>query len=62
MGSWHTSVSPCHCDNPLNCGLMFFKRKIFNHILIKRVITENGIRANGTKLFRELATIATIIS
>jgi hypothetical protein len=39
MGSWHTSVSPCHCDNPLNCGLMFFKRKIFNHVLIKRVVT-----------------------
>jgi hypothetical protein len=35
MGSWHTAVSPCHCDNPLYCGLMFLKKKkkILNHVL-----------------------------
>jgi hypothetical protein len=24
MGSWNTAVLPCHCDNPLHCGLLFF--------------------------------------
>jgi hypothetical protein len=34
MGSWHTAVSPCHCDNPLYCGLMFLKKeKFLNHVL-----------------------------
>jgi hypothetical protein len=39
MGSWHTAVSPCHCDNPLHWGLLYFKKKNFNHPLIKRVVT-----------------------
>jgi hypothetical protein len=42
MGSWHTAVSPCHCDNPLYCGLMFLKRKKekkFKSRFTKRVVT-----------------------
>jgi hypothetical protein len=40
MGSWHTAVSPCHCDNSLYCGLMFLKRKKkFKLRFTKRVVT-----------------------
>jgi hypothetical protein len=30
MGSWHTTVLPCHCDNPLvvgNVSFFFFEKK-----------------------------------
>ena len=47
MGSWHTAVSPCHCDNPLCCGLMFLKRKIFNRAIIKRVVTVGPDQVSG---------------
>jgi hypothetical protein len=61
MGLWHIAVLSCHCDNPFCFGLLFSKRKIFNHAFIKQVVTEIGIRADGIKFFRKLATIATII-
>jgi hypothetical protein len=40
MGSWHTAVSPCHCDNPLYCGLLFLKKEKFLIMFyLKRVVT-----------------------
>jgi hypothetical protein len=41
MGSWHTAVLPCHCDNPLVVGYRFYKKKvyIYSHLLFKRVVT-----------------------
>jgi hypothetical protein len=42
MGSWHTTVLPCHCDNPFYCGLLFLeiiKKKKIAMFLIKRVVT-----------------------
>jgi hypothetical protein len=46
MGSWHTAVSPCHCDNPLYCGLLFLKRKKnFKSRFTKRVVTPQPERS-----------------
>jgi hypothetical protein len=38
MGSCHTTVLPCHCDNPLVVGTVYFflKKKL---CFIKRVVT-----------------------
>jgi hypothetical protein len=27
MGSWHTTVLSCHCDNPLVVGTVYLKKK-----------------------------------
>jgi hypothetical protein len=27
MGEWHTTVLPCHCDNPLVVGNVSFLKK-----------------------------------
>jgi hypothetical protein len=43
MGSWHATVSPCHCDNRLYCGLMFLKRNFFKSCFIKRVVTQTEL-------------------
>jgi hypothetical protein len=33
MGSWHTTVLPCHCDNSLVVGNVFFKKKVVMFLL-----------------------------
>jgi hypothetical protein len=35
MGSCHTTVLPCHCDNPLVVGTVYLKKKK-SYVLLSR--------------------------
>jgi hypothetical protein len=37
MGSWHTTILSCHCDNPLVVGTV--SKKKISYVFIKRIVT-----------------------